>query len=171
MIKRFNFFFRMLGIGCIVILSIEPLFAAEDPAITRTRQQALMLDDLYKTVIVLVTQHYVTDPSILSAASAGKALFAVMKEKGWHEVRLLGFTNVINNPENIPKDAFEKTAMKKLLAGDATYEKVVKRLGKRQLRIATALPVVMEKCVMCHANFKDNKDVIGALSYTMPLLK
>ncbi len=53
----------------------------EDPAITRTRQQIKMLDDLYKTAVVLITEHYVTDPSILSAASAAKALFAAMKKK------------------------------------------------------------------------------------------
>ncbi len=171
MIKRFNLFLRILGMGFIVVLSVEPLLAAEDPAITRTRQQALMLDDLYKTVIVLVTEHYVTDPSILSAASAGKALFAAMEEKGWHEVRLLGLTDVITNPDNKPKDAFEETAKKKLLAGNTPYEQVVKKFGKRYLRIATPVPVVMEKCIMCHANFKGNKGNIGALSYTIPLLK
>jgi hypothetical protein len=36
---------------------------SEDPAIVRTRQQALMLDDLYKTSVVLITEHYVQDPS------------------------------------------------------------------------------------------------------------
>ena len=48
-----------------------------------------MLDDLYKTVVVLVTEHYVTDPSILSAASAAKALFAAMKDGG-----KVGYENV-----------------------------------------------------------------------------
>jgi len=171
MLKQFKFFYRMLGIALIVIFSAETILAAEDPAITRTRQQALMLDDLYKTVIVLVTEHYVKDPSILSAASAGKAIFAAMKEKGWHEVRLVGLTDVINNPENKPADDFEKTAKKKLLAGDGSYEEVISKDGKRYLRIATPVPVVMEKCVMCHANFKGNKGNIGTLAYTLPLVE
>ena len=51
-------------------------------AVARTRQQVLMLDDLYKTAVVAITEHYVNDPSTLSAASAAKVLFAAMKAKG-----------------------------------------------------------------------------------------
>ena len=54
----------------------------DNAAVARTRQQVLMLDDLYKTAIVAITEHYVNDPSILSAASAAKVLFAAMKAKG-----------------------------------------------------------------------------------------
>lgn len=171
MLKRFNLFYGVLVIGLIAIFSAETVLAQEDPAVARTRQQALMLDDLYKTVVVLVTQHYVTDPSILSGASAGKALFAAMKEKGWHEVRLVGLTNVINNPVNKPKDAFEKTAKKKLLAGEASYDEVVSKDGKRFLRFATPIPVVLEKCAMCHSNFKGNKGIIGSLAYVIPVVQ
>lgn len=144
----------------------------EDPAITRTRQQVKMLDDLYKTAVVLITEHYVTDPSILSAASASKALFAAMKKNGWHEARLIGYTDVIyNSAENLPQDAFEKKAKEELLAGKSTHEEVVTKNGKRFLRVATPVPVVMERCVMCHANFKGNKGAIGSLSYTVPVIE
>jgi hypothetical protein len=143
-----------------------------DPAIIRTRQQVKMLDDLYKTVVVLVTEHYVKDPSILSAASAAKALFAAMKKNGWHDVRLLGFTDVLfNAKENLPKDAFERKAKKQLLAGKSSYEAVVTKNGKRFLRVATSVPVVMERCVMCHANFKGVEGPIGSLSYTVPMIE
>lgn len=145
--------------------------SSKDAAVTRTRQQVLMLDDLYKTAIVLITEHYVKDPATLSAASAGKAIFAAMKQKGWHEVRLVGFTDVLFNQENKPADAFEQAAKKSLVSGKATHEEVVTKDGKRYLRMATAVPVVMEKCTMCHANFKDNKNVIGALAYTVPLVQ
>lgn len=141
-------------------------------AVARTRKQIQMLDDLYKTAVVLITEHYVNDPSILSAATASKALFAAMKEKGWHEARLLGFTDVLFNPaENAPRDEFEKSAKAKLLGGAATYEEVVQIDGRDHLRMATTVPVVMEKCVMCHANFKDRAGAIGAISYTVPLIK
>lgn len=141
-------------------------------AIARTRAQIRMLDDLYKTAVVLITEHYVNDPSTLSAATASKALFAAMKQKGWHDARLLGFTDVLFNPvENAPQDAFEKTAMSKLLKGAATYEEVVEINGRDHLRMATTIPVVMEKCVMCHANFKDKSGAIGAISYSVPLVE
>ena len=143
----------------------------EIAAIARTRQQIRMLDDLYKTTVVLVTEHYVTDPSILSAASAAKALFAAMSKKGWHDVRLVGFTDELVNPnENSPKDEFEQTAKKKLLGGASTHEQVVTQQGKQYLRVVTQVPVVMEKCIMCHAAFEGKKGPIGGLSYTVPLI-
>jgi hypothetical protein len=144
----------------------------QEEAVARTRKQIQMLDDLYKTAVVLITQHYVNDPSTLSAATASKALFAAMKQKGWHEARLLGFTDILFNPgENTPRDEFEKTAKAKLLDGAASYEEVSKIDGRDYLRMATPVPVVMEKCVMCHANFKDKPGAIGAISYAVPLIR
>lgn len=153
-------------------VSTKDSFSRHSEAVARTRKQILMLDDLYKTAVVLITEHYVDSPSTLSAATASKALFAAMKEKGWHEARLLGFTDVLFNPdENAPQDEFEKIAKSKLLNGAATYEAVVKINGQEHLRMATPVPVVMEKCVMCHANFKDHPGAIGAISYTVPLVQ
>ncbi len=141
-------------------------------AIDRTRRQILMLDDLYKTAVVAITEHYVNDPSTLSAASAAKVLFAAMKKNGWHEARLLGFTDVLfNASENAPKDEFENKAKTALLGGAANYEEVVSKGGKDYLRMATAVPVVMEKCIMCHADFKDKKGAIGAIAYTVELIQ
>ncbi|MCI0733618.1 MAG: DUF3365 domain-containing protein [Methylococcaceae bacterium] len=110
--------------------------------------------------------------SALSVATASKAMFAAMKEKGWHEARLLGFTDVLFNPsENAPRDEFEKTAKTKLLEGAAAYEEVANIKGRDYLRMATSVPVVMERCVMCHTNFKDKQGAIGAISYTVPLIQ
>ena len=160
----------MIAAGLVLSLAAATV-SAETMAVKRTREQVKMLDDLYKTVVVLVTEHYVTDPSVLSGASAGKALFAAMKEKGWHEVRLIGLTEVINNTENLPRDDFEKTAAQKISAGESSYERVVSEGNKAYLRYATPVPVVMEKCVMCHANFKGKKGAIGSLMYKLPLIQ
>lgn len=143
----------------------------DDQAIDRTRQQIHMLDDLYKTAVVLITEHYVTDPSILNAATAAKALFAEMQKKGWHEARLVGLTDVINNPENEPKDDFERIAAEKLRSGQQSHEEVVVEDGKRYLRMATPVPVVMEKCVMCHENFEGDTGAVGALAYKVPVIE
>jgi hypothetical protein len=140
-----------------------------DPAVERTRKQVRMLDDLYKTAVVLITKHYVNDESDLSAGAAAKALFSAMKQKGWHEVRLLDATGEPLNRRNLPEDDFEKTAVKELKAGRPFYDKVVEKEGKRYLRAATPLPVVIEKCAMCHDNYKGEKGVIGALGYTVPI--
>lgn len=144
---------------------------AQDAAVDRTREQVKMLDDLYKTAVVLITEHYVDDPSTLSAASAAKALFDAMKKKGWHDVRLVGLTDAIVNDVNKPMDAFEREAKTKLLAGEASHEAVVTESGKRYLRFATPVPVVMEKCVMCHESYKGNDGIIGTLAYKVPLIE
>ncbi|MCA9271030.1 MAG: DUF3365 domain-containing protein [Planctomycetales bacterium] len=143
----------------------------EDAAVARTRKQVKMLDDLYKTAVVLITTHYVQEDSDLAAGEAAVALFAAMKEKGWHEVRLLDATGEPIVDANLPKDDFEKSAVKALLGGESWHEAVVDRDGKRYLRAATPIPVVLEKCTMCHDNYKNVKkgQPIGALSYTIEI--
>src|SRR5690349_7478930 len=111
-----------------------------DPAIVRTRRQAEMLDVLYKTAIVLITENYVDEKSDLAAGDAFQALFKTMKQKGYHEVRLLDATGEPYDKDNLPKDEFEKAAIDALKKGAATHEQVVEREGKRYLRIATPIP-------------------------------
>ena len=53
-----------------------------DAAVERARREVRMLDDIYKTSIVLITTHYVHDDDDLPAGAAFKALFAGVKEKG-----------------------------------------------------------------------------------------
>lgn len=141
----------------------------EDPAVARTRKTVRMLDDLYKTAVVLITKHYVNEDSDLPAGSAAIALFDAMKQKGWHEVRLLDATGEPIEDKNSPRDAFEKTAVAQLKSGKAYFEQVVQRDGKRYLRAATPIPVVLEKCIMCHPHYEQAKkgEPIGALSYTL----
>ena len=107
---------------------------------------------------------------MIPAGTAFKQLFAMVEEKGWHKVRLLDATGEPYNDENAPRDAFEKAAIKQLNKGESYYEQVVANAdGSRTLRAATAIPVVMKKCVMCHDNYdglpKDR--AIGALSYSI----
>lgn len=144
----------------------------EDQAVARTRKQVKMLDDLYKTAVVLITTHYVNEESDLAAGEAAVALFAAMKEKGWHEVRLLDATGEPIEDKNSPQDAFEKSAVQQMLAGESWHEEVVEKKGKRYLRAATPIPVVLDKCILCHDHYKDYKKQgkpIGALSYTIEI--
>lgn len=144
---------------------------ANREAVARTRRTVQMLDDLYKTAVVLITEHYVQDDSDLPAGSAAIALFAAMKEKGWHDVRLLDATGSPLHETNAPQDEFEQTAVDKLKAGESWVEECVEIDGKLYYRAATPIPVVMKKCTMCHANYEDVPEgqAIGALSYTVPI--
>jgi hypothetical protein len=164
----------LVGAGAIVLsLGTASVAAGSDAAVERTRQEVKMLDDLFKTAVVYITEHYVKDASQpeFSAAVTSKALFAAMKGKGWYDVRLVGLTDTLYNEDDKPNDAFEKASAKKLLGGATWSEEVTEKAGKRYLRVATAIPVVMEKCTMCHENFKGNKGNVGALSYTVPLIE
>lgn len=142
--------------------------AGNESDLERARREVRLLDDIYKSAIVLITQHYVDDKSDLAAGEAFKALFHSMREKGWHEVRLLDATGEPINDENKPQDAFEREAIKQLLAGKPYYEQVAKRDGKEYLRAATPLPVVLDKCIVCHENYRGKK-IIGGLGYMLPL--
>jgi hypothetical protein len=165
------------GLAAILTITAPSSFGAEQKAVSsdreleRTREEVKMLDDLFKNAIVLIDHTYVKKPDDVAAATASKALFAALKKDGWCDVRLLGLTDVIGDQDDVPRGTFEETAAKKLVAGDTWYEEVTEKDGKRYLRVATAIPVVSENCVMCHANFKGNKGNIGALSYMVPMIK
>jgi hypothetical protein len=141
-----------------------------DAAVERTRKQTKMLDDLYKTAIVLITEHYVKGDEP-AAAVAGKLLWKEMKAKGHHEVRLLDATGSPLEASNVAVDEFEKSAVKEILSGKASVDRVIEKDGKRYLRTATIVPVVMKKCVSCHPNYEKVPvgKAIGALAYTVPV--
>ena len=142
---------------------------ADDPAVARARKHVLMLDDLYKTAIVLVTEHYVDEVSDLAAGAAFQKLFDAMRQKGHHDVRLLDATGQPYNEKNVPRDDFEKAAIAALKAGKPTYEQIVDNNGQRYLKLATPIPVVMKKCTLCHPAYEQAKagQPIGALGYTI----
>jgi hypothetical protein len=143
----------------------------DDPAVARARKTVLMLDDIYKTTVVLITDKYVADENSFAAGEAAQALFAAIKKKGWHEVRLIDAAGEPLVDGNRPKDDFEKAAVAALKSGQAGYEQVIEKDGKRFLRSATPIPVVHKKCVMCHDNYKNAKagEPIGVLGYTIPI--
>jgi hypothetical protein len=143
-----------------------------DPAVERTRKQVKMLDDLYKTAVVLITENYVKSETDVAAGMAANALFDAMRKKNHHDVRLLDATGNPYDDANVARDDFEKHAIKVLKEGKETYvERVETTDGTRYLRAATAIPVVLEKCTMCHPHFKDAKpgQAIGALSYKLKI--
>lgn len=148
--------------------------AAQDvdaAALQRTRKTLRMLDDLYKTTVVLVTDTYVEDESSPPAGAAAIAIFDAMKKKGWHDVRLVDATGEPLENDNAPADEFEKQAVGKLKSGESYYEQIVQRDGKDYLRGATPIPVVLQKCVLCHPHYEDAKpgEPIGVLSYTLEI--
>ncbi|HTN73902.1 MAG TPA: DUF3365 domain-containing protein [Pirellulaceae bacterium] len=143
-----------------------------EAAIERSRKTVRMLDEVYKQTIVLVTDKYVHDTDDFAAGSAAVLLFKNISKSGNQQVRLLDATGEPYEPENVAKDAFEKEGIKRIKAGATFYDEVVKQKGKYELRAMTPVPVVMQKCVMCHAHYADAKkkgEAIGAISYIVPI--
>ena len=145
--------------------------AEADPAVERARQQIRMLDDIYKTAVVAITDKYVHKETDLPAATVAMALFDVMKKKGWHDSRLIDATGSPYLEKNVAKDDFEKAAVVALKGGTDYYEQLIKVDGKPRLRAATPVPVVMKKCTMCHENYKSVKEgaPVGVLTYDVPV--
>ena len=168
--------FRCLFVGGFVLLAgvtflraQEPKQDSRDAAVERARKQVKMLDDLYKTVIVMITDTYVKSETDAAAGMAAKNLFDAMRKKNHHDVRLVDATGQPYNDDNIARDEFEKMAIQSMKAGKSYVDQVETKDGIRYLRAATIVPVVLEKCSLCHPAFKDAKpgQAIGALSYKL----
>lgn len=127
-----------------------------------------LLDDLYKYAVVFMTENYVKDPGAVPAATTAKEVFKEMEKKGWHSARVITATERFFNPDNKPKDDFEKEAVQALSAGKDYFEKVETQEGQKVLRAATPLPLVMAQCKFCHVYAKEG-ELMGAITYTLPI--
>ncbi len=174
--KRVSLWVLLAAVGA--GLAFVPLSAQEPekkkeggPAVARARKTVQMLDDIYKTAIVIVTDKYVNEDSDTAAGDAFQALFAAVEKKGWHKVRLLDATGEPYDEDNKPREGFEQRAVQALVKGESWYEETANVEGKRVLMAATPIPVVMKKCTMCHAHYANVPEgkAIGALSYTIPI--
>lgn len=146
----------------------EATTPAADPAVERAREQVRMLDDLYKNAVVSITKTYVNKQEDRPAIMIAKDVFAAMQKKGWHSARLVDVTGDPLNDMNAPKSDFEKEAAVRIRSGQPYYDRVVGEGKDRRLQAATAVPVVMKECAVCHADRKVG-DPLGFLRYEVPV--
>jgi hypothetical protein len=148
---------------------IEELYkAVKNLELEHARKTVRMIDDLYQTYIVLITEEYVDDPSVLAAATLSKRVFKSMNKKGWHKARLLDATGTPFNPDNNPKDAFERDAINAMISGKTYIEKIEKIEGKDYLRAVTSVHAVTKGCISCHPSSRVG-DLLGGIAYTIAL--
>ena len=148
---------------------MEELYkAVKNLELEHARKTVRMLDDVYKTYIVLITEEYVDYPSVLPAATLSKRVFKSMNKKGWHKARLLDATGTPFNPENNPKDAFERDAINAMISGKTYFEKIEKIDGKDHLRAVTSVHAVMKGCISCHPSSRVG-DLLGGIAYNIAL--
>jgi hypothetical protein len=140
-------------------------------AVARSRKTVKMLDDIYKQTVVLITDKYVHDEDDFAAGSAAVALFDHVTKAGWHDVRLIDVTGQPYDDENVAKDEFEREGVKRLKSGENYFDQVVTDNRGPRLRAITPVPVVLQKCVMCHEHYRDARsgEPIGAISYSVAI--
>jgi hypothetical protein len=165
------------GVLSLIVSLSRPLAAQdkekqEDPAaIERARNTVKMLDDVYKTAIVLVTEKYVQSKKDYPAGRLAVNWFKAVSEKGHHEVRIIDVSGEPYSQANVAKDDFDTEGVRQMKEGKAFFEQIERKAGKSYLRAMTPVPVVMEKCTLCHDNYKSAKPgaAIGALTYKVPI--
>jgi hypothetical protein len=173
---RFFVLFAGLGLATLSVSADRVTRAAEEKnvdraAVERARKTVRMLDEVYKTAIVLITDKYVNTKKDYPAGRAAKKLFSDISKKGSHQIRLIDASGEPYDAKNVAEDDFDKEGIKQLKSGKASYDQVIHKDGKPYLRAITPVPVVMDKCIMCHENYKKAKkgEPIGALTYTVPI--
>jgi len=173
---------RWLLFGVLAVLSLGLVVAgwptsgqapAADPkepdpaALERARESVKMLDDLYKTAVVSITNRYVEQQSDTPAAAVAKEVFEAMHKKGWHQARLLDATGKPKNVANVARTPFEKKAVAEIQGGKTYYEEVGEKDGKPVLRAGTIVPAVLKQCAICHGG-KEGR-LLGVISYEVPI--
>jgi hypothetical protein len=136
---------------------------AADPALARARDQAQMLDALYKNAVVSITNKYDGPPAIKVA----KDVFGVMEKGGWHKAKLVDASGSPQNEANLPKSPFEQRAAKQIQAGKPYYDEVAGKGDGRTLHVATVVPAVTVKCAKCHG--VKQGDLLGFIRYEIPV--
>ncbi len=159
-----------IGIGRCAVGNGGQAASEKERAMRSARRETKMLDTLYKTAIVSVTQTYVVDSNSTAAITTFQPVLKAMKAGKWHEVRLVDGLGDPINPENAPQDDFEKRSIREMLAGKEMVDAVEEADGKAYLRTMTILPMALEKCILCHENYRGKK-IVGGISYRMPLYR
>ena len=165
---------RYISLGCLVAaaaLAAAPGPAAPadekeeaDPGVARARQEVKMLDELYKTAVVSITEKYQKgQPAIMVA----KDIFKAMENGRYHSARLVDATGSPLGEGNVPKTDFEKRAAEAMQAGKTYIEEVAGQGQDRRLLAATVVPAVHRRCAECHG--VKQGELLGFIRYEVPI--
>lgn len=136
----------------------------EDPAVVRARNEVQMLDTLYKTAVISVTERFPRgQPAIMVAGD----VFEAMEKSGHHSARLVDATESPLGEGNEPATDFEKRAAEAMRKGEAYLDQIVGEGEDRRLLAATVVPAVHRRCAACHG--VEEGDLLGFIRYDIPI--
>ncbi len=116
--------------------------------------------------IVAVQAHADNPQGIPLPATAIREINEELGQKGLFTGRLISATPV--NPANMPRDAFESDAMKAIMSGADSYQRVEESGGQLTYRRASVDKATASACIGCHQG-KQMGEVLGALSISIPM--
>jgi Protein of unknown function (DUF3365) len=134
----------------------------EDDTLKRARREIKMLDDLYKTAVISVTEIY---PKGAPAIMVAMKVYKAMEDGKYHSARLVDATGNPLNEANVAKSPFETRAIEAIKSGKPYYEEVVGEGPDRRLLAATLVPAVLDRCASCHGVKKG--DLLGFIRYDL----
>lgn len=138
-------------------------------AIRRARLAIEEVDILHKAYLTLIAENFTTGPGVINAVNITEKVFKIMEKKEKYRARILSVSERPLLPKYAPGDGFGKDAVKGIVSGKSYYERVVFDYdGKDYLRAATPVRVTTKKCLVCHPH-KEVGDLMGVISYTVPL--
>jgi hypothetical protein len=160
----------IIGIGVAAGLS-SPAQTAETAkpqtvSLAEGRRLVRMMNDIYINGVLTTHSMYVHDAGVPSAVTWAKQVLRKVEAKGWPKAHIFDATDRPLNPENNPRDAFEKEAVNVFKTGKAELEKTT----GSTLRFAVPVRVPDESCITCHVRAKVG-DLLGGVSYSVPMSK
>ena len=152
----------------VMLLSLRGKAHADSPPSQQQIQFAQETSDLMlKTLIAALLQEFAeTTPA--NVEQGKKSISLIFNDRN-EDMRLVGEQGPLQ-ANNVPQDAFEKSALARAMRGLDTTGVVEKVQGKWYYRRAVALSNFDPACAMCHSNFGpvNSAQWVGALMLRVP---
>jgi len=139
--------------------------AASNPSPVRlslaeARRTVRLMDDIYRIGVLTTHTMYVREPGVPAAITWGKQVLGQVNAEGWPQARIFAASDRPLNPENNPKDAFEREAIQAFKQGKTRVEQQEPGV----LRYASEIRIGDKSCLTCHVRNKEG-DLLGGVSY------
>lgn len=116
--------------------------------------------------LTVARDHESNPDAIPFPATATREIGEMLGEKGVFQSRLISDKPL--NPQNLPRDAFERQALQAILAGAPSYSQVEQTENGHVFRRASADKASAQACVGCHTGSAVG-DLLGMLSVSIPM--
>ncbi|MEW6248570.1 MAG: methyl-accepting chemotaxis protein [Nitrospirota bacterium] len=116
--------------------------------------------------IIIAKEHESNPNAIPFPATATREMGEEASKGGLFSTRLISQEPL--NPDNVPRDVFEKEAIRAIMSGAESYAKVEETSGVLMFRRATPDKASTAACIGCHQG-KQIGDVLGVLTVGIPM--